>query len=97
MKIVEKEKKSQSEWWVYMVETTCHCLYTGITTDVERRFLEHRSVFHDGATKGAKYFRSREPKGIVFKEPCESRSEASKREYEIKKMSKKQKLGLIKD
>jgi putative endonuclease len=83
-----------SGWFVYVIETECGALYTGITTDVERRFLEHQGA-KDGNRQGAKYFRGRSPRRIVYTEACEGRSAASKREYEIKAMSRRQKLALI--
>ncbi len=82
------------DWFVYVIETECGALYTGITKDVERRFSEHQGA-KDGNKQGARYFRGRRPKRVVYTEVCEGRSAASKREYEIKAMSKKQKLALI--
>lgn len=81
-------------WFVYVIETECGVFYTGITTDVERRFLEHQGA-RDGNKRGAKYFRARIPRRVVYTEVCEGRSAASKREYEIKAMSRRQKLALI--
>jgi putative endonuclease len=82
-------------WFVYIVQTSCNKLYTGITTNTERRFQEHCDVFHGYNTKGAKFFRGNKPIGIVYVEECNSRSAASKREYQIKSMSKHDKLGLL--
>lgn len=78
-------------WYVYIIETTKGHYYTGITTDVERRFSEHLN----DKSKGAKYFRSNTPKKVIYTENFENRSLASKREYEIKKMTKVQKLRLV--
>lgn len=77
-------------WWVYMVQCSDDSLYTGITTDLERRLKEH----NDAAT-GARYTRARRPVKLVYSEPADSRSEASKREHRIKQLSQAQKLGLI--
>jgi putative endonuclease len=94
-------KKNQSKnqviarWFVYMVRTHCNTLYTGITTDVGRRFSEHLACFNGVSKKGAKYFRGRKPKEVVYTESCENRSIASKRECEIKKMTKEAKNKLI--
>ena len=77
-------------WYVYMVECVDNTLYTGITTDIDRRISEHNSI-----GLGAKYTRSRQPVELVYLESCESRSIASKREYAIKKLKKKEKLFLI--
>jgi putative endonuclease len=79
-------------WFVYIIETTLGKYYTGITTDVERRFEEHKN----DPKKGAKYFRSNTPKRVIHTEIYENRSEASSREYEIKKMTKSQKKELVK-
>ncbi|ATH08929.1 endonuclease [Halobacteriovorax marinus] len=77
-------------WFVYILETTSGKFYTGITTDVERRFNEHAS-----GKKGAKFFRSNRPKRVVHIEEYENRSLASKREWEIKQLSRKEKEHLI--
>jgi len=81
-------------WFLYMVETECGALYTGIATDVERRFSEHLAM-RSGGTKGAKYFRGRVAKQVVYTEAFETRSAASKREYELKTWSRARKLALI--
>ncbi len=65
-------------------------LYTGITTDIQRRFIQHKNK------KGAKYFYGREPLNIVFTEEGHNRSSASKREYEIKSYTRLEKKALIK-
>lgn len=77
---------------VYIIETVCGKLYTGVSTDPLRRFEEHRS-----GNKGAKFFRSATPKEIVYLESGLDRSKALKREIEIKKMTKKQKLTLVRE
>lgn len=82
-----------SQWWVYIIETQAGKLYTGITTNIERRFKEHSGEV--GKNKGAKYFRTDPAKKIVYQEESDSRSEAGKRECEIKKMTRVKKLKLI--
>ena len=78
-------------YYVYILECADNTLYTGITTDLERRVTEHNS-----SSKGARYTRTRRPVRLVYSEACEDRSSASKREYVIKKsMTKAQKLQLI--
>ena len=73
-----------------MVECADKTLYTGITTELERRVKEHNE-----SDKGAKYTRARRPVRLVYSEEYPDRSSASKREYEIKKkMSRTQKLKL---
>jgi putative endonuclease len=81
-------------WWVYMVETESGKLYTGITPDVERRFSEHSGGGGAAGKKGAKFFRSDKPKALVFREESKNRSEASKREAQIKKLSRQEKCLL---
>ena len=82
-------------WYVYMIETHCGKLYTGITVDVQRRFQEHCEVYSGVSAKGAKFFRGHEPKCLVLVESCTSRSEASKRELQIKAMSRQAKKRLL--
>lgn len=82
-------------WYVYIVATECENFYTGIAKDVARRFEEHLAVANGTGNLGAKYFRARKPKKVVYVNEVASRSEASKAEYAIKKLSKKQKLALI--
>ena len=66
-------------------------MYTGITTDVTRRWREHSGVLK----KGAKFFRGRKPKDLLYVESFENRSVASKKEYSIKRLSRKDKFFLI--
>jgi len=74
-----------------MLECSDGTLYTGITTDLERRLDEHNN-----SPKGAKYTRARRPVTLVYSEELDNRSLASKREYFIKhKMSRKEKLQLM--
>lgn len=83
-------------WFVYIIETQQGKLYTGITTEVSRRFQEHQDVASGKANaKGAKFFRSQIPKQVVFQQQCDSRSEATKLEMRIKKMPVQKKQALI--
>lgn len=79
-------------WFVYIIEASDNSFYTGITTDVDRRFSEHCSD-----TLGAKYFNGRSPVKIVYSESKHSRSSASKREYDIKQLTHQQKALLIRE
>jgi putative endonuclease len=79
-----------TEWFVYMIEATDCSLYTGITTDVERRFSQHQS-----GRAGAKHFRGRNPESVVYIEGGHNRSTASVREAQIKKLSRERKLALV--
>ena len=74
-----------------MIQTRSGKLYTGITTDIERRFAEHCH-----SVKGAKFFRSDPAATVVYREACQDRSSASKRESAIKKMKRSDKLLLFK-
>jgi len=76
-------------WFVYILSCSDGSLYTGITTECERREKQHN------AGKGAKYTRVRLPVTMVYQEVAEDRSAASKREYQIKQLSRKQKLAMI--
>jgi|TARA_B100000035_G_scaffold146591_2_gene124886 putative endonuclease len=77
-------------WWVYIVECADGTYYTGITTDIQRRLNEHNYSF-----KSAKYTRSRRPVRLVYSEEASNRSEASKRECKIKKLSRQKKTKMI--
>lgn len=78
-------------WYVYIVQCRDGSLYTGITVDLDRRVLEHNT-----SKKGAKYTRSRRPVQLVYSEELLDRSSALKREAAIKKISRENKLKLIK-
>lgn len=80
-----------SNWWVYMVRCQSGRLYTGITTDTARRFREHCG---EGG-RGARFFRSDPAEAMVYTEPADNRSQASRREAAIKKLLRPQKLALI--
>ncbi|WP_303723047.1 GIY-YIG nuclease family protein [Malonomonas rubra] len=76
-------------WQVYILLCSDGSLYTGISTDVKRRFAQH------AAGTGAKYFRSRSPCQIVYLESGHDRSSASRREIAIKKMRLAEKGSLL--
>jgi putative endonuclease len=76
-------------WLVYIILCTDDTLYTGITIDIAKRFEQH------ACGKGAKYFRSRQPKQLVYLEPGHNRSSATKREIGLKKLSRAEKTRLI--
>ena len=82
---------AQGRWFVYMLEAADGTLYTGITTDPERRFREHSS----GGQRAAKYFKARTARKIVYLEHQPDRSHASQREAAIKKLKRREKLALI--
>ena len=74
---------------VYILECADKSLYTGITTNLERRLAEHE------AGKGAKYTRGRGPFRLVYSETCAGRAEATRREAAIKLMDKAKKRLLF--
>jgi putative endonuclease len=76
-------------WSVYIILCSDGSLYTGISTDVERRFRQHLK------RQGAKYFRCRQPTKLVFVESGHDRVSASRREAVIKNMKRSQKMQLI--
>lgn len=78
------------EWYVYMIRCSDASLYTGVTTNVERRFKEHQE-----SKKGSKYARAKIPLRVVHIETYATRSEAQVREHQIKKLTKKEKECLI--
>ncbi len=80
-------------YYIYIIRTTKNTLYTGITTDIERRMAEHMS----GNSKGAKYTRSNPPKTLEAVWSCNTRSEASKIEAHIKTLKRQQKENIITD
>ena len=81
------------EYFVYIIKCRDERLYTGITTDMERRFAEHSGI--SGNSKGAKFTRANPPVEIMAVWSCNGRSEASRLEYAIKKLSRAEKIRLI--
>ena len=77
-------------WHVYILKCSDGSLYTGATTDVPRRIIEHNKA------KGGNYTRSRLPVKFLHKENYSTRSKALKREYQIKSLTRNKKLALIK-
>ncbi len=77
-------------WSVYIILCDDGSLYTGVSTDVERRFREHRDL-----KIGAKYFNGRRPLEVVFRDDGHTRSSACRREAAIKKLSRTEKLSLV--
>jgi len=76
-------------WCVYMIECGDGSLYTGVTTDVARRFREHVA-----GHKGARYLRGRRAVGVVYLERGHDRSSALRREASIKRLKKEDKVLL---
>ncbi|WP_439134106.1 GIY-YIG nuclease family protein [Pseudomaricurvus sp.] len=80
-----------THWCVYIILSSDNRLYTGITTDIEKRWHAHCNT-----QQGAKFFRGRSPKQLLYIESGFDRSSASQREAAIKKLNRAQKLVLIK-
>ena len=78
--------------YTYILQCADNTLYTGITTDLERRVQEHNS-----SPKWATYTKAKRPVILVRSEKSNSRSEAAVREYAIKKLTREQKLTLIRN
>lgn len=78
-------KRMESIWYLYILRCRDGSLYTGITTDVEKRLEAHR------IGKGAKYTRGRGPLEVVYTEVCENHSHALKREIAIKALTRLEK------
>ena len=77
------------KWYLYIVRCRHGSLYTGIATDVERRFAEHQ------ANKGSKYLRGRGPLKLVFKKQIGKRDLALKAEGLVKKLPKLKKEKIV--
>jgi len=78
-------------YFLYILQCVDQTLYTGITTNLDRRIKEHNS-----SKLGAKYTKIRRPVKLVYSKEFENRSEASKEESRIKKLSRQDKLNLLK-
>lgn len=86
----------ESAWSVYIIATEQEKLYTGISTDVHRRFAEHCDVYMKRKNaKGAKFFRTQKPLQIVYQQGFANRSLASQEEARIKKLSAEEKRQLF--
>lgn len=79
-----------TDWYVYILLCKNDKFYTGIAKDPQQRFVVHQNK------KGAKYTRMNKPIKIIYIEQCLDRSAALKRELEIKKLTKINKIKLIK-
>lgn len=78
-------------WQVYILRCNDGSLYTGITSDVERRLQEHNF----DSKKAARYTRARRPVTLLHVQTCESRREAAQLEYQLKKLTRQQKLAWL--
>ena len=80
---------TEGSWSVYILRCADGTLYTGIAPDVEKRLQKHNKG------KGAKYTRGRTPVELVYQEEWPDRAQASRREYQIKQLSRAEKLSFI--
>jgi len=89
--VVGRESAGTVSWYLYMVRTRQNALYTGITTDVERRLQEHRAC----PVRGARYLRGKGPLELVFSACAGTRGEALRLEYRVKQLPRSQKDALV--
>lgn len=85
------QNQTEQAWSVYLLRCADNTLYCGITTNLKKRLKQHNGEL----VGGAKYTKVRQPCELVYSERSENRSSASKRECEIKKLTREQKLKLI--
>jgi len=81
---------TNNAWYVYLLRCNDNSLYAGITTNIERRLHQHNNT-----KLGAKYTRAKRPVTLVFIESAIDKSSASKREYQLRKLSKVKKEQLV--
>ena len=79
------------EWCVYLLRCADGSLYTGIATDLQRRLRQHNGEL----AGGARYTRPRRPVELVWSEACEDRSAAARREAQVRKLPRVEKLKLV--
>ena len=82
----------KQQWFVYILQCSDASLYTGVTTDVERRLHEHNHT-----QRAARYTRARRPVTLLYHEKADSRSAATRREYAIKQLDRDAKIRLLDD
>jgi len=80
-----------TSWTVYFLRCSDNSLYTGITTDISRRIIEHNT-----SKLGAKYTRARRPVILAYQESAIDKSSAAKREYQLRTLPKSKKELLVK-
>lgn len=80
-----------ARYWIYIIRTVDDRLYSGVTTDVARRFREHLA----GGKRAARYLKAHPPKVLAFSMPIGTRSQAQKVEAHLKRLSRPCKEALI--
>ena len=83
--------RSAVVWWLYVIQCSDGSLYTGVSTDVQRRYAEHQQQ----GPKTARYLRGRAPLQLVFSVKVGDRGQALKLEYRVKQLSRSEKLQMI--
>lgn len=84
-----KTGKRSARWWLYVLRCADGTLYTGITTDLRRRLLQHNSG------TASRYTRGRLPAALVHQERCRDKSSALKKEFRIKALPRREKEDYI--
>ena len=87
----KKRNMKTAAWMLYILKCRDGTLYTGITTNLSRRITQHNNG------TASRYTRSRLPVKLIFSEPCRNRSQALKKEYAMKQLSRKEKNAYISD
>ena len=82
-----------SNWYLYMVQTATGVLYTGISTEPQRRLRQHSGEL----AGGAKALRGKGPLTLVFQQSLPDKSSAAKAEYQLKQLPRSAKLALVAD
>ena len=82
---------ANTKWFVYILRCADDSLYTGVTTDVDKRLKQHNGI----EKNGAKYTRGRQPVRLVYQEDSVSRTSACQREHAIKSLKKHEKERII--
>ena len=88
----QEHHASSSSWYLYLVRRADGALYTGITTDIERRVDEHRN-----SKRGARALRSRGPLQLAYHPAIDGRSLASRAEFRVKSLDRSAKEALVRE
>ena len=81
----------EKEWQVYLLQCSDDTLYSGVTTDLDRRLRQHNGEI----VGGARYTQGRRPVAVMWSVSCDSRSDAQQREAALRRLSRQQKWDLI--
>ena len=88
---MSQPEDTPAQWFLYMIRCGDNSLYTGVTSDLARRFAEHSAQ----GPKTAKYLRGRGPLSLAFQVPVGNRSQALQCEYQVKQLSRQDKELLV--